>query len=430
MSVAGGAKSGSGFAPCGGEGEFARGGLVLFACFIGIGVSIVSLMGYSAGVFIQPLGETFGWTRAEIGTSGIISNVVLMTAAPFAGRLIDRHGLKRIATLSMLLYAAGVFSLSQMQGDIRVFFAICAVTSFVGVASTPLAFTRAITAFFVRRRGLALGLGLTSTGVAGVLAPAFLTPFVAEHGWRAGYMVLAALILLATPIVWALVRDYPGEATRQGGALAAPEGVTLSQARRDPAFWVMGLVFLLAALAVNGLVVSFIPMLLDAGSSAAHAGSLAALIGAAVVVGRLITGSLIDRLFAPHVAAVVFTVAAIALIAFRVAGPPAAAAAAIALGLAMGAEVDLIGYLTSRYFGLAHYGAIFGSQYCFLIFGGGVSPIAAGAVYDVTGDYNLAILASAALLIMAALAAMTLRPFPGSWPDGGSIGHEEQRTRP
>jgi MFS family permease len=403
---------------------------VLLACFLGMGVSTVSLMGYSAGVFIQPLGEAFGWTRAEIGTSGIISNVVLMTAAPFAGRLIDRHGLRRVATTSMLLYAAGVFALSRIQGDILVFFALCAVTSLVGVASTPLAFTRAITAFFVRRRGLALGLGLTSTGVAGVLAPTLLTPFVAEYGWRAGYAALAAIIFLSTPIVWALVRDHPGAAAQKTGSTAAVEGVTLAQARRDPTFWTMGLVFMLTGLAVNGLVVSFIPMLLDWGSPPGSAGSLAALIGAAVMGGRLITGLLIDRLFAPHVAATVFTMAAAGLVAFWFVGPPAAAVAAICLGLAMGAEVDLIGYLTARYFGLANYGAIFGSQYCFLILGAGVSPIAAGAIYDITGEYSLALLASAMLLILAALAALALRRFPGSQPDAVANDFDEQQTSP
>src|SRR3546814_708089 len=134
----------------------------------------------------------------------MIGNVVVMLVAPFAGRLIDRYGLRRIAPLSMLLYAGCVILLSRMQGDIRAFLLLGGFMAFVGVASTPLAFTRAITAFFIRRRGLALGLGLTSTGLAGVLAPALLTPFVAEYGWRAGYLALAAVVLAAIPLVWLL----------------------------------------------------------------------------------------------------------------------------------------------------------------------------------------------------------------------------------
>lgn len=394
-------------------GEFRRGWLVLIGCFIGMGVSTVSLMGYSAGVFIQPLSGEFGWARAELGAAALIGNVIVMVAAPFAGRFVDRHGLRRTAPLSMLLYAGCVVLLSRMQGDILTFLVLGGLMALVGIASTPLAFTRAITAYFVRRRGLALGLGLTSTGLAGVLAPALLTPFVAEHGWRAGYLALAAIVAAAAPVVWLLVRDAPapdGHSISPGDRPAV--GATLREASRTRLFWTMGGMFLLSALAVSGLVVSFIPMLLDRGSTPAAAGALAALIGAAVMAGRLLTGILLDRAPAAYVAAGVFGVAALALVIFGLAGPPAAALAAIGLGLAMGAEVDLIGFLTARHFGLANYGAIFGSQYSFFILGAGLSPIAAGRIYDLTGGYSLAIPVSAALLAFAAVMALGLRPVP------------------
>ncbi len=97
-------------------GEFRRGWLVLIGCFIGMGVSTVSLMGYSAGVFIQPLSGEFGWARAELGAAALIGNVIVMVAAPFAGRFVDRHGLRRTAPLSMLLYAGCVVLLSRDCG--------------------------------------------------------------------------------------------------------------------------------------------------------------------------------------------------------------------------------------------------------------------------------------------------------------------------
>lgn len=151
--------------------EFLRGWRVLTAAFLGVGVSLVSLSYYSAGVWIRPWQADFGWTRAEIGGAQTISTLVLIMTAPLAGLVIDRFGLRKVATASLALYSLGLLAISRMNGDLWVFYAIVAAYTLVGVASTPLAFTRAVNAWFIDHRGLALGICLTSTGLAGVLLP-------------------------------------------------------------------------------------------------------------------------------------------------------------------------------------------------------------------------------------------------------------------
>ena len=395
------------------QNEFKRGWTVLFASFLGIGVSLVSLMYYSAGIWIKPWQEAFGWTRAEIGFSQTLMTLMIVVTAPFAGKMIDKYGLRKIASLSLLLYALGLLAISKMSGNLWLYYGIIILTTLVGVAATPIGFTRAVNAWFDKNRGLALGLSLTSTGVAAFFIPKYLTPYVAQNGWRAGYFILFLVAIIAVPIVWWLIRDHPPiNENEQENDKKTIAGLTFKEARQTRAFWTIALLFLLISIAVLGLIPSFIPLLQDAGLSPAAAGSYAAILGASVMLGRLLTGFLIDRFFAPYVTAVVFLFIAVGCFALGLGGIQYALLAAIALGFAIGAEVDLIGYFTARYFGLKNYGAIYGFQYSAFSIGAGISPVVAGYIWDTTGNYDIALIGAGILLIIAVIVTLTLPKFP------------------
>jgi predicted MFS family arabinose efflux permease len=170
--------------------------------------------------------------------------------------------------------------------------------------------------------------------------------------------------------------------------------------------------FILVAIAVSGLIPSFIPLLQDAGMSPEAAGGYGAVIGGSVMIGRLVTGFLIDRIFAPYVTAVVFSLVALGCLSLGLGGIDYALVAGIALGLAIGAEVDLIGYFSARYFGLKNYGVIFGMQYSVFIVGSGISPILAGQIWDRTGNYDIALIGASVLLMAAVMISLTLPKFP------------------
>ena len=392
--------------------EFERGWTVLFAAFVGIGVNLASMVYYSSGIWVRPWQDEFGWTRAEIGAQQSISVVVMMLLATFAGRLIDRYGLKRVTTISLLGYGVLLLGFTQMTGDLWMLYTLSAAYAVFGVASTALAFTRAVNAFFVKHRGLALGISLTSTGVMAYLMPRFMTPFVAENGWRAGYFVMFLIVMASLPVVYLLIKDTPEDDGSDDAAVAQSQiGLTLGAAVRTIVFWKIASIFFLISLAVLGLIPAFIPLLQDAGMSAAEAGGLAALMGLSVMVGRLLIGFLIDRIFAPYLTAFVFALVGLGCMSLALGGLEFALVAAIALGFAVGAEVDLIGYYTARYFGLAHYGAIYGLQYSVFIFGAGVSPILIGHIWDVTGNYDLGLMFAAVLMLPVIVISLSLPKF-------------------
>jgi MFS family permease len=392
--------------------EFKRGWAVLLGSFIGVGVGLASMVYYSTGIWIRPWQEEFGWTRAEIGIQQSISVIVMMLLAPLVGRLIDVYGLRRVTSLSLLGYGLLLAAFPFMNGSLFMLFALSFGYAIFGVGTTGLAFTRAVNAFFVKNRGLALGICLTSTGVMAFAMPRYMTPYVAEHGWRAGYWVMFAIVMVSTPLVYFLLRDKPKDDEDNSDLAAlAQTGMTFKQAVRTRAFWQMAGIFVLTSTAILGLIPAFIPLLQDAGLSPQEAGRLGAMMGLSVMVARLLVGYVIDRVFAPYVTAVVFFLVGLGCLALGIGGIEYAFIAAIALGFAVGAEVDLIGYFTARYFGMANYGSIYGLQYSIFIFGAAIGPVYTGYIWDVTGNYDLALVIAAALMLPVVIIALTMPKF-------------------
>ena len=391
------------------QNEFKRGWAVLLGAFIGSGVGLASMVYYSTGIWIRPWQEEFGWTRAEIGLQQSISVVVMMLLAPLVGRLIDRYGLRRVTAICLFGYGLFLAVFPFMSGALLVLYALSFGYAIFGVGTTGIAFTRAVNAFFIKNRGLALGICLTSTGIMAFAMPRFMTPYVAEHGWRAGFWVMFAIVMMSVPIVYFLLRDAPED--EDGAQAQALTGQTFNEAIRTVTFWKVASIFFLISTAILGLIPAFIPLLQDAGLTAKQAGQLGAALGLSVMVARLFIGFIIDRVFAPYVAAVAFSCVALGCLALGLGGIEYAMVAAIALGFAVGAEVDLIGYFTARYFGLAHYGAIYGLQYSIFIFGAAIGPVYTGYIWDVTGNYDLALIIAAALMVPVVIIALTLPRF-------------------
>jgi MFS family permease len=169
---------------------------------------------------------------------------------------------------------------------------------------------------------------------------------------------------------------------------------------------------LCAAIAVGGVIVHFVPMLTDAGLTPTRAGALAGLLGLAIIAGRLATGILVDRVFAPRVAFVVFMLSAVGCWLLAWGGVAWAAQAAILVGFAMGAEIDLISYCVARYFGMAAYGRIYGWLYAVFMIGTAIGPLIAGAAFDRFGDYVAALIVLGSALAVASLMSWSLDPFP------------------
>lgn len=390
--------------------EFKRGWRTLIASFFGVGVAMNSILFYTFGLWVVPWQEEFGWSRAAIGGAQTIAAIVMIVAIPIAGRAIDLWGIRKVAVPSMVLFALSIYLIVFLNGNLLSLYLIITFVALAGAGATPVSFTRAINGWFSKNRGLALGLALMATGVTGAVLPAVLVPYTADNGWRAAIMLLSIIILVPIPVVWFWIKDHGPEDDVQAESDTDMQHQVKADIRQ-PTFIKLGIIFFLIAFGVCGLTPSFVPMLLDAGISPEVAGRYTAVIGLSVIIGRLTAGYLVDRIFAPYVTAVLFTSAAMGLIVIAVGGVSFALAGAIALGFAIGAEVDLIGYYTARYFGTRNYGTLFGILYSCFSAGCALSPLVAGYIWDLTNSYTLAFSGAAVLLLVAVGITLTLPRF-------------------
>lgn len=386
--------------------EFQGRGLLILASAVGLSVGMTATMFYSLGAFIPPLQSEFGWDRGDISLAVTIMTVGLFVSGPLAGRLCDRFGAAAVGTFSLLSYAAAVAAMASMVTSVEVFWIAYFIIAVLGAGSTPIVLVRPISAAFSRNRGLALGSALTGAGLAGFWVPNLVAQVVENWGWRTAYFALAAAAMVAAPLVWIGFRTVETGPDMRGPSLQ--EGLTAREARRTRRYWLLTAMALTMAVGIAGVVVHLVPLFRDLGTTTIKAARLASVVGLSSVVGRIIVGLLLDRFKPTLVSMIILALAAVGILLLWSSGLQYALLSVALLGLAAGAEIDLLAYLTARYFGQLAYGAIYGWQYSVFALGYGLSPFLVGRMRDHFGSYDLALLASAGLMVVAALTSLGL----------------------
>lgn len=402
--------------------EWRAGWTVVLAGAVGIGVT--SLHFYSLGLFIDPLAKAFGWSRASIASGPAIVAVVNLFIAARIGRLVDRVGVRRVALPGYAAYCSGLALLGLAGASVWSWYALWALLgigySFAGASLWSVA----VASRFDRSRGLALAVALCGTGVAGA-STLFLGARVLDRfGWQATYAALGGTVfLLGMPVLLAFLRSardlhLNGASPEQVALAPMPPGMDFPRALRHPHFWMLSASAMLIGGGVAGLIVHFVPMGISRGIAPVDAAAIGGLIGMSAIVGRLITGSLMDHCPARLVGGCVFLlpVAACILLAPGGGAAPLMISAAIIIGLATGAEFDVLAILVSRYLGMRAYAAIYGQIAALFGIGVGFGPTIGGALFDMFGTYQPMLWFLAMLFAIAAILLFLLGPAP-DWSD-------------
>lgn len=398
---------------------------VVLASFAGLAFGVATLaVSYTIGVFIEPLSREFGWSRAQILTAGTIVSVAVAALSLVVGWLTDRYSIRRLVIASQLGFGLMFFVLGAFLSNLWNFYLFYFLMAALGAATIAVPFAKLITAKFVRRRGLALGLAMAGSGLCGLVVPAYAAFVVETFGWRAGYFAIGLLpLLVALPLSVFFVHDLPDEDRKPAAAdVPAPEAprglvggdLTLPAALGGYRFWVLFAIFLIGSCVMTALITNFVPILADQGYPATQAAAMAGSFGLAVIAGRIVVGYLIDRFWAPVVGFLLFVpaAAAIALLAGGELSATGLVATIFISGFAAGAEVDLMGYLVSRYFGLRHFGKLFAGIYVGFALGPGVTTPLFGASRDQLGSYSFGLYVAAGALTVAAAMFLVLGRYP------------------
>ncbi len=398
--------------------EFRAGWPTLLAALIGIGCGASPVPYNMVGHLVGPLQAEFGWGRGQIMLAVTVFGAVVMLLAPWFGALIDRKGVRKIGVAALIGFSLSWMATTLTTSNIYVYYGIWIVAGVLGGASIPISWTRAVNAWFVTNRGLALAIALLGTGFAGIALNLSAPWMIENYGWR-GAVIGSALpaLVLAAPFALLFLRDAP-DTTIAGATEAQAQqnlhGATLKEATSTATFWIMFAAFAMVALAFGGLFVNFVPMLMDAGFEGGAAGAVASTIGVSILAGRLVAGALLDRYWAPYVAAPLFIAPAVAcvIVATSTVTPTLATVTAVLIGFAAGVESDLIAYLAARYYGLKNYARIYGVLYMAFGFASAVSPPLYGWSYDIFGSYQIALFCGATLFTISAIIMFFMNRYP------------------
>jgi predicted MFS family arabinose efflux permease len=371
------------------------------------------VLGFTFGVFLKPIMADMGWQRGTASFALSFGGICSALTVPALGRMMDRWSIRRVALPGLVIYACAMCLLGFSPKSLVIFTLLFALADAASAVQTPIGYAKAISAWFDRRRGLALGIAMSGVGLGGFIMPQLAQMLIERVGWRGAYPILGLLTLaIAFPLVAMWIREpRPGEGEHRAVTAADVTGLTVRGALGTRRFWLMGAAFFLVAIAVNGTVAHVVPLLTDHGVSAAAAAAIMGIFGLATMAGRLLAGYLVDRIFAPFVATVFFLAPIAGFVLLSSASGALPGIGVILLGLGLGTEIDLIAFLVSRYMGQRAFGEIYG--YCFMIFGLGSSAgrFLGGFVYDLAGSYNPALIGAAGALVAAVILVNLLGPY-------------------
>ena len=403
--------------------EFRRGYKPLLGALIGAGCGLSSVCFYTNGVFVAAISEDMNWSRGAIQVGVSIMILIAVITAPTVGWLIDRYGARRIALISLPLFGITLSGMSLVTDEIWTFYAGWTVMSIFAAGTLPITWTKVVNGWFDDFRGMALGLTLAGTGIAATLAPSYVVWLIDIMGWRNAYVALAFTVMaISLPSVYLLFKEpaesQSGKVNQIDAAISKQHlmatGLSVKEALKGYRFWVLSISLLLVAASISGVITNFVPLLTDKGLSFADAARYAGLIGVSVIGGRLVAGFLMDRLWAPMIAAIFLCMPCLAAFILTTGNisPMILGLSALIVGLAAGAELDLMAFLVSRYFGLKHYGALYGGIYIFFSIGAGLAPAMFGWTYDMFGHYQAVLYMAAISSMIGACLMLTLGRYP------------------
>ncbi len=390
----------------------------------------------SFGVFLKPLEEDFGWTRAAVSLVPSVNLVVTCLFFPVAGWLSDTRGPRGVVLVGGAFAALGMVLASRLGAPWQLY-VYYSVMLGIGVAFASTPATASVTRWFERRRGTALGILQTGTAMGTITMAPLAGYLVDAHGWRTSFLVIGLLALAVLAAALWLRKQPPAglppNERAAGSREREPEteiesatasfqegGLSLSQALRTRAFW---LLFLMYALSYGTLMMNtghLVARVEDAGISEGTAAACLSAIGAGNLVGFIGGGMLADRLGRKRVMVVSLLVQSALMVWLIYAGSTwMFFAFAAAWGAVIGGWAPLMPTVAGDLFGLRRIGSIVGVVSMTYGVGGAVGLYGAGWVHTATGSYTAAYAVGAGALLLSAAIVPLLKP-PRVGPQGST----------
>jgi MFS family permease len=387
------------------------GWVVVTASAIGLFFGAFPIVVFSFGVFYPEFVRDFHTGRAAVAFAFTLHNTVGPVCAVWIGALADRFGPRRIILAGLTALGIILLSAQAIGAAIWQLYVFYVALGAVSCATTALPYSLAVSGWFDRRRGLALGIMMGGLGAGAIVVPPVAQWLILHYGWRTTFSIVGcASLIVGIPTVAAFLRDASGEPQCKTRRVLSPsEGQDLPwrEVWRSSRYWIIIAVVMTTSASVHACFIHLPQIVAHAGATATRATIITSVLGSAVLIGRVGTGYFLDRYFGPYVTSFLFSSGAIGVALLLVGTTDSTVyIAAFLIGLAFGAEMDVMAFLLGRYFGLHNLGKAFGVAFGAFVLAGGIGPLIMGFAFDKTGSYRMALglfsLATAAASVVAA----------------------------
>lgn len=371
--------------------------IIVAACFIIQAVGVGTFVSY--GVFFNSLADEFGWSRAAISGASSLAYLLSGVFGIAIGRLNDIYGPRNLVRIAAVFLGTGVMLMTQVT-EIWQLYVFYGIIFGIGLSAVDVIALTTTARWFSHSRGFMTGLVKVGTGAGQFLVPFLASILIAAYGWRQAYLNIGAVVMVILFAVAQILKRDPGAGnSRETSAIRSmvqspgiqDNNLSAKDAIRTVQLWIICGVNVLLVFSLLIIIVHIVPHAIDLGLSATQAAGVLSTIGAVSIIGRLTTGTAIDRVGSKPTMVVCLLILLSALLFLQVADSLwMLYLFACVYGVAHGGFFTAISPLTAEVFGIASHGAIFGIVVFFGTVGGAIGPIVAGQMFDISGSYIMA----------------------------------------
>jgi MFS transporter, OFA family, oxalate/formate antiporter len=392
---------------------FFYGYIILIASFLIlfiVGGTIISF-----GVFLKPVLNEFGWSRAIFSGANSINLILGGVFGILAGRIGDRFGPRLALTIGGLFMGLGFLLMSQVQTVWQIYFFYGVLLS-LGTGFVPIPVLSLLARWFIKGRGLATGIAMSGVGVGIVIVPPLADLCISTYSWQTCYMVFGFTSLILIIALAQLLKQAPGQSNQTDNSKTGEmkhlnlqvQGYSLRGAMGTLTFWMIIVIGFLFFYSAQSIMVHIAAHATDIGFSSVAAAAILSVIGFVNIAGTVGGGILADKISSRNTLTIIFALATLSYIGFRFSGELwMLYLCAAFFGLSYGGFTAIQSPLMADFFGLKNLGVIFSFFMLAQNIGGGAGSLLAGSIYDKTGNYawafNLCALLSAVGLILSLL---------------------------
>jgi MFS family permease len=392
------------------HGRFFYGWVIVAVCTLMLAVSY-GLM-YSYSVFFKPLADNFGWDRATVSLVYSASLVIRGAISIGIGWLADRYGSLKIMVFCGFMIGLGLVLSSQVQ-TLWQFFITYALIEALGLSGAFGIATAVTSRWFVRNRGLALGIVSSGVGLGTLLIVPGAERLIAAFNWSQAFLICGIAAGAITIVSALFLRPAPKASLpdKSDKAVAVPQvELSLSAAVRSPRMIILNSIFALLIFCTQMVIVHLVNYATDTGITPLVAASFVSLIGVSSIGGRMVMGAGADRIGLHNsliLCCVLVIIALVGLLFTRAVW--SFYLFAVVFGFAYGGEVPQIPLFVSRFCGTRSMAALVGLTVFIGNIGGALGPWTGGKIFDMTADYQGAFIVAIIVAVGALILALVLK---------------------